>query len=94
MKSDGKFMKARFGSRFMFSLENKDLMLPAGDYVIMIDPIWDITAKNDKAYRDVLIDIYGPEETVLKPQEDSYGKSILVQALKHAARTKSPDSKK
>ena len=67
MTKEGKFLKATFGSRFMFSLENKDLVLPAGDYVIMIDPIWDISAKNDKAYRDVLIDIYGPESTALTP---------------------------
>ena len=44
----------------------------------MIDPIWDVTAKNDKAYRDVLIDIYGPESAVLTPLDDSYGKYILV----------------
>ena len=41
MTKDGEFVKARFGSRFMFSLENKDVVLPPSDYVLMVDPIWD-----------------------------------------------------
>ena len=67
MTKEGKFVKEKFGSAFMFSLENKDLVLPAGEYVVMFDPIWNRSAKNEKAYRDVLIDIYGPESTVLMP---------------------------
>ena len=48
MKKNGEYVKGRFGSRFMFSLENKDLMLSPGEYIIMIDPIWDKSAENDR----------------------------------------------
>ena len=41
MTKEGEFVKARFGSRFMFSLENKDLVLSPGEYILMIDPVWD-----------------------------------------------------
>ena len=94
MTKGGKFVKARFGSRFMFSLENTDLVLPPGAYVMMIDPIWDPTANNDGAYRDVLVDIYGPESPPIMPVDESYGKKLLAKALKHAAMTKTPDSAK
>ena len=45
----------------MFSLLNDNIMLNPGKYVIMIDPLWDETTFNDEAYRDVLVDIYGPQ---------------------------------
>ena len=78
MTKEGEFVKARFGSRFTFSLENKDLVLPPGDYVLMVDPIWDESADNDSAYRDVLVDIYGPESTTIMPVADAYGMEVLA----------------
>ena len=94
MTKEGMFVKARFGSRFMFSLENKNLVLPPGEYVLMVDPIWNESADNNSAYRDVLVDIYGPESTKIMPVDDSYGMKVLAEALKHAAMTKTPDSAK
>ena len=48
----------------MLSLENKDIaQIPAGDYIIMIDPIWDESVYNDKAYREIMIDIFCPLST-------------------------------
>lgn len=44
-KTDGTFSKANFGSEFMFSLTNEELNLTAGEYVIMIDPIWNASAE-------------------------------------------------
>ena len=61
MREEGKFVNGNYGSRFMFSLLNDNIMLSPGKYVIMIDPLWDETTFNDEAYRDVLIDIYGPQ---------------------------------
>ena len=92
MTKEGEFVKARFGSKFMFSLDNKDLVLPAGDYVLMIDPIWDESVENESAYHDILLDIYGPESTTIMPVDDAYGMKVLANALKHAAMTKAPDS--
>ena len=78
----------------MFTLENKDLVLTPGEYVFMVDPIWNKFADNDKAYRDVLIDIYGPESTMIRPVENIFGQKLLTKALKHAAMTKVSDSEK
>ena len=58
MTKDAEFVKARFGSRFMFSIENKDLILSPGEYILMVDPIWDKSSEFNPAYKDVLIDIY------------------------------------
>jgi hypothetical protein len=59
-KTNGTFSKANFGSEFMFSLTNEDLNLTAGEYVIMIDPIWNASAKADLEYKKIYIDIYAP----------------------------------
>jgi hypothetical protein len=41
MKEDGKFVQAVFGGSFNFSLElNMNVVLQPGNYVFMIDPIW------------------------------------------------------
>ena len=49
----GQFIKGKFGSDFKFSLStvNNDLFLPPGDYIIMIDPVWNETAKNDVNFK-------------------------------------------
>ena len=49
----------------MFTLENKDLVLPPGEYVFMVDPIWNKSARLSSSYKDILIDIYGPESTFI-----------------------------
>ena len=46
----------------MQSLLNDDLTLAAGDYTLMVDPVWNDCVNNDPfEYKKVLIDIYGPE---------------------------------
>lgn len=61
MKEGGTFIQATFGSHFMFSLNLKDdVVITAGTYIMMIDPIWDKSISFDKDYRNVLIDIYAP----------------------------------
>lgn len=61
MTASGEFISARFGNRFMFSLLNNKIKLQPGKYVIMIDPVWNSSVKNDEEYREVLVDIYGPD---------------------------------
>ncbi len=57
----------------MFSLTNEDLNLTAGEYVIMIDPIWNASAKTDLEYKKIYIDIYAPLQVELKPIDDRAG---------------------
>lgn len=44
-----------------------------GNYVFMVDPIWNASANNDEKYRDVLVDIYAPELVKIQPIEDFAG---------------------
>ena len=60
MKATGKFICARFGKSFMFSLMNNKLRLEPGKYIFMIDPVWNSTVENDDSYREVMIDVYAP----------------------------------
>ena len=60
MTAEGSFIHARFGSRFMFSLLNQNIVLKPGKYVVLVDPLWDDTTDNDEAYKEVLVDIYAP----------------------------------
>ena len=87
MKESGEFINARFGSRFTFSLLNQNIKLTPGKYVFMIDPLWNTTVENDDMYREVLIDIYGPEVVDIDQVEDSKGMEYLAKAFKHAANT-------
>lgn len=90
MTEKGEFITANFGSRFSFSCLNEKINLNAGKYIIMIDPLWNDTVDNDDMYREVLIDIYGPEGVNLDPVEDARGMQYLANALKHAAKNRAP----
>ena len=94
MTDKGKFINARFGSRFTFSLLNQKIKLEPGRYIIMIDPLWNQTILNDDMYREVLVDIYAPEAVTLEQVEDARGMQYLVTALKDAAKRLSPEADK
>jgi len=51
-------VKAKNGSEFQLALSNTGVRLSAGEYVLIIDPVWNKQASFEKAYKDVLIDIY------------------------------------
>ena len=36
----------------------------------MIDPVWNSSVKNDEEYREVMVDIYGPDTVNLTQVED------------------------
>ena len=57
----------------------------------MIDPLWNQTIENDAMYREVLIDVYGPEAVALDVLEDAKGMEYLAKALKDAAKTRAPE---
>jgi len=61
MTESGQFINARYGSRFTFSMLNEKLVLQPGRYIVMIDPHWNNTSDNDTMYKEVLLDLYGPE---------------------------------
>lgn len=39
----------------------------------MVDPIWNSSAANDEMYKEVMIDIYGPESVNLNQVSDEDG---------------------
>lgn len=61
MTASGEFVNAKFGNQFMFSLLNKKITMKAGKYIVMIDPVWNSTVKNNDLYREIMVDIYAPE---------------------------------
>ena len=84
MTLDGKFVKARFGSGFTFTLRNDGLTLPPDDYVVMIDLVLDNEDLED-VYKDIIVSIYSIESTDLIPLQHDWGMSVLTRALKDAA---------
>ena len=94
MSDQGEFISACFGSRFTYSLMNKECNLQPGRYIIMIDPIWNETTKNQSEYQDVLIDVYAPECVDLTQVDDNVGMMFLESALKNAAYTVAPPQSK
>ena len=75
----------------MFSLLNQHVRLEPGKYIFMIDPVWNASAEANPAYKDVLIDIYGPEGVELSQVNDDLGMQVLCRALKGAAMEISPE---
>lgn len=69
-KADGTFVKADVGDDFLFYLENENVSLTPGEYIVMIDPIWNSKAKQDKLYKDIHIDIYSTHQVELEPIDD------------------------
>ena len=58
----------------MLSLQNKDVdSIPAGEYIVLIDPIWDETVRNDRAYLEINIDVFSPQVADLCEIEKEYG---------------------
>lgn len=73
MTAKGKYITARFGKSFMFSLMNHKISLEAGKYIFMIDPVWNSTVENNDEYREVMIDVYAPVPINLTQVEDNMG---------------------
>ena len=62
----------------MLSLESRDLVsIAAGEYTVLIDPIWDETAKNDKSYLEINVDVFGPQNVALREIERVNGMDLL-----------------
>ena len=61
MTENGQFIKGRYGKAFTLSLHADDLYLLPGRYTVLVDPYWNETSDNNPLYKDVLIDLYGPE---------------------------------
>lgn len=90
MTATGKFITARFGSRFMFSLLNQHIRLEPGKYIFMIDPVWNACAEAQPLYKDVIIDIYAPEAVEMTQVNDDLGMQVLCRTMKGAAMELSP----
>lgn len=75
----------------MYSLLNEQVDLEKGSYVFMIDPIWNESAEHNEDYKEVLVDVYAPENVDLEPVDDQMGMMFLASALKDAANKKAPE---
>ena len=58
--------------------------------MVLIDPIWDETVRNDRAYLEINIDVFSPQVADLCEIERDYGQEVLKEALMNYARYKSP----
>lgn len=70
MNEDGEVVACKYGRDFALSLTNEDYnprlreagkTMKPGSYVVMIDPVWHECAEFRASYKDVLIDVYGPD---------------------------------
>jgi hypothetical protein len=93
MKADGEYVGAKYGRRFMFSFLNDEMVLQPGEYIFMVDPIWNSSADLHEDFKKVMISIYAPEQIEIVPISDRDGLRYLVTGLKNAAMTKVPEEK-
>ena len=90
-ESSGEFVTACFGSSFLFSLHVEDVVLPPGDYIVMIDPIWNEKSERNPLNKQVLIDIYAPQQLNLQQVQNYEGLEIFANCIRHAAITLSKE---
>ena len=62
--------------------------------MIMIDPVWNEEADNDNSYKEVLVDVYAPEQVELKQVDDFVGLKIFAAAAKNVAQNKVPEEER
>lgn len=61
----GKFVAEKFDLNFSFSLLNDNFNLEAGEYLCLIDPIWNEVASKNDAYKKILIKVYSSKSLTL-----------------------------
>jgi len=74
-------------------LHNKDVVLTPGEYIVMIDPIWNSVASTDKLYKDVLVGIYSKDLIEIEPVDDNTGMKALALMLKNFAYNMKADAR-
>lgn len=91
MTAGGNYISAAHGKGFSFSLINKQITLQPDTYCFMVDPIWNTFSDKDPTYKQVIVDIYGPESFTISPLNQSDGMKLLATAVKQVAIHKSPE---
>jgi hypothetical protein len=93
-KSDGAWVKADAGSDFLFYLDNENVTLNPGEYIVMIDPIWNECANKHAEFKNVHLDIYSTQQVEIEPIDDYTGITCLASMLKNYAKTLAPAESK
>ena len=80
-------MDAGFDNRgqFLYSLQNKKPILDKGSYIVIVDAVWNNSAHFNPLYKQVLIDLYGPEPYELEELPQADAMKVLERGLKAAA---------
>ena len=75
MTDNGKLIKATDDDDFNMNMNSADMYttLAAGNYIVAVDPIWNETASKDEAYKDIVFDIYSPEQISISAIEVEAG---------------------
>ena len=80
-------MDAGFDNRgqFLYSLQNKKPILDKGSYIVIVDAIWNNSAHFNPLYKQVLVDLYGPEPYELEELPQADAMKVLERGLKASA---------
>lgn len=56
-----------------------------GEYIVMVDPIWNDSASQDKLYKKILVDVCCRNRIEIEPIDDNTGMKALELMLKNFA---------
>jgi hypothetical protein len=65
------------------------VVLTPGEYIVMVDPIWNASASSDKLHKNVLVDVYCQDRIEIEPIDDNTGMKALELILKNFAQNMS-----
>lgn len=68
----------------MYSIDLKTVLQP-GKYTLVVDAIWNETTKKDELYRNIVVDIYCPEELRIARVNTDSGFRMLSKSLGNLA---------
>jgi hypothetical protein len=73
------------------SLNNENVKLTPGEYIVVVDAIWHASASQDTLHKNVLVDIYCQDRIEIEPIDDNAGMIALATMLKNFAQNMTGD---
>jgi len=95
MTERGEYVQGAWGGHFqyLYSLVDHKGTIPAGNYIILVDPSWNDSARQHPDYKKVLIDIYCPEQVMINTIPNDKGVPLVEKIMKTFALDRSKTKK-
>lgn len=68
----------------LYSVDLNTVLEP-GTYIVAVDAVWDKCVSQNKLYKDIVFDVYAPEQVKISKVANDFGWNVMTKALKKLA---------